>query len=170
MNQRGFTLTELMVACAVMGIVMAGIFTLQQQGQLAYLWGASRVEVQQNARLALDVMTRELRSALTVTNCAATTIAFTDGSAVAVTYARAGGASPYTLQRTYSGTTTDVIGGLDVLSFTCYTSDGYTTTTTAASVRSVLIQVRTRPEQNIQAGQPGGQQAVVESRVRLRNL
>jgi prepilin-type N-terminal cleavage/methylation domain-containing protein len=35
-NQRGFTLAELFVATAVIGVVMTGVFTIQQQGQHAY--------------------------------------------------------------------------------------------------------------------------------------
>jgi prepilin-type N-terminal cleavage/methylation domain-containing protein len=170
-SERGFTLTELMVACAVIGVVMAGVFALQQQGQFAYLWGAARVEVQQNARLALDLMTRELRSATAVSSCASTSIGFTasDG-ATAMSYDRAGGSAPYTLTRTVSGATTDVIGGVQSLTIQCFTSDGYTTTTTAASVRSVRIQIQTRVTDTAGAGSMGAQQAVVESRVRLRNL
>jgi prepilin-type N-terminal cleavage/methylation domain-containing protein len=171
MNQRGFTLAELLVACAVIGIVMAGIFSLQQQGQLAYLWGSARVEVQQNARLALDLITRELRSAQSITSCAATSISFTDSGGTAVTYARSGASSPYLLQRTYGGTTTDVIGGVDSYTVTCYTSDGYTATTTAANVRSVLIQLQTVvADTAVSASSARAQHAVVESRVRLRNL
>lgn len=171
-DERGFSLTELIVACAVIGVVMAGIFALQQQGQWAYLWGAARVEVQQNARLALDLMTRELRPAAAVTSCATTSLGFTasDG-ATALTYARAGASAPYTLTRTEGATTTDVIGGVESLTITCYTSDGYTATTTAGNVRSVLIQLQTRvADTAVSAGSLKAQQAVVESRVKLRNL
>jgi type IV pilus assembly protein PilW len=170
MNERGFTLAELLVACAVVGVVLAGVFVLQQQGQLAYVWGAARVETQQNARLALDLLTRELRSAQSITSCAATSIGFTDANGTPMTYARAGGSAPFTLQRTDNGTTSDVIGGVQAFTVTCFTSDGYTTTTTAASVRSVLVQLQTRVAENVSATSPAGQRATVESRVKLRNL
>jgi len=62
-DERGFTLAELLVATAVSGLVMAGVFVVQQGGQQAYLLGAARVETQQSARVTLDLMTRELRSA-----------------------------------------------------------------------------------------------------------
>jgi len=45
-NQRGFSLAELLVATAVIGLVMAGVFVVQQEGQQAYLLGSSRVETQ----------------------------------------------------------------------------------------------------------------------------
>lgn len=170
MNERGFTLAELLVACAVIGMVMAGIFTLQQQGQMAYLWGSARVEVQQNARLALDLMTRELRSALSVTtmgaNCnnatGATTITFNDSGGTSVMYELIG----TTLQRAGS----DVIGGVEVFKIFCYQSDGYSFAAAAADIRSIRVQIGTRTESNAAAGQAGAQHAIVESRVRLRNL
>ena len=168
MNERGFTLTELTVACAVIGVVMAGIFTLQQQGQLAYLWGSARVEVQQNARIALDVMTRELRSAKSVSACSTTSISFKDATGTDVSYSRSGASLPYSLLRN----TDDIIGGLQSITITCYKADGYTTTTTAVDVRSVLIQIQTQvSDPGATASSPAGQQhAIVESRVRLRNL
>ena len=70
-NERGFTLTELLVVMAVLGIVLAGVFVIQEQGTRSYLIGASRVEVQQNARTTLELMVRELRSAQSVTAWAA---------------------------------------------------------------------------------------------------
>src|SRR5688572_24948417 len=101
-------------------MVMAGALILQQQGQLAYLWSSARVEAQQNARLALDLMTRELRSALSLTTVGtcnnatngANTITFRDASDKAVTYGLTGGAVPFTLRRTYDGAASDLIGGV----------------------------------------------------------
>jgi prepilin-type N-terminal cleavage/methylation domain-containing protein len=78
-NERGFTMAELLVATAVAGLVMAGVFLVLRGGQQAYLLGSSRVETQQNARVALDLMTRELRSATSITLIPGTTdITFQD--------------------------------------------------------------------------------------------
>jgi prepilin-type N-terminal cleavage/methylation domain-containing protein len=60
---RGFTLVELLVALGVLGLVMAGVASVLDAGQRAYLWGAARVEAQQSARVALERMARELREA-----------------------------------------------------------------------------------------------------------
>ena len=67
MNERGFTLAELLVATAVLGVIMLGVLTVQRQGLSAYQVGTARVEVQQNARAALETMFNEVRSALAIT-------------------------------------------------------------------------------------------------------
>ncbi len=72
-DQRGFTLTELLVVATVLGMILAGVVTIQQQGQQAYLFGSHRVEVQQNNRSALELMVRELRSADSVTTLGGST-------------------------------------------------------------------------------------------------
>lgn len=176
MNERGFTLAELLVSVAVIGIVMAGVFVLQQQGQVAYLWGSARVEAQQSARLALDLMSRELRSAISVTDVGSTcntgisAITFTDASSKTVVYDLTGSSPSYVLRRTYDGSASDLIGGVVSFTVTCYTSDGYTATATLANVRSVKIEVQTKSESPGQGGSMGAQQAKLESRVKLRNL
>src|SRR5207244_13348551 len=67
-NERGFTLAELLVVVALLGLIMAGVVSLQQQGQQAYLMGAARVDAQQNARVALTLMWRALRSDCTLSS------------------------------------------------------------------------------------------------------
>jgi type IV pilus assembly protein PilW len=59
----GFSLPELLVSLAVIGLVMAGVFTLLQAGLGAYALGTARVEAQQSARIALERMVKELREA-----------------------------------------------------------------------------------------------------------
>jgi prepilin-type N-terminal cleavage/methylation domain-containing protein len=60
---RGFTLAELLVSLALLGLLLAGVLTLQQTGLASYVWGAARVEAQQSARSALQWMAKELREA-----------------------------------------------------------------------------------------------------------
>jgi prepilin-type N-terminal cleavage/methylation domain-containing protein len=177
-NQRGFTLAELLVSVAVVGMVMAGALVLQQQGQLAYLWGSARVEAQQNARLALDLMTRELRSALSLTtvgtcNNAANgtnTITFRDASDKAVTYALTGAAIPFTLRRTYDGAASDLIGGVSRFQVFCYNTDGYTLESDLTRIGSVRVVIQTQSETPSTSGSLSAQRATLESRVKLRNL
>jgi prepilin-type N-terminal cleavage/methylation domain-containing protein len=69
-NQDGFTLTELLVACAMIGIVMAGLFSILQTGQESYLTGTNQVEAQQGLRLALLRVANEIREAGYCPTCA----------------------------------------------------------------------------------------------------
>lgn len=169
-NEHGFTLAELAVVTAVIGIVMAGVFVIQMEGEEAYLLGSSRVETQQNARVALDLMTRELRSAQSISAIgSATDITFVDENANTVEYALSGS----TLNRTQNGTTTPLIGGVQTLAMTTYSvydvSTGtYTTTTSAALVRVIKISLVTKTEQGAAAHSPGDQHATMESTVKLR--
>ena len=55
-DDRGFSLPELLVACAVTGLVMAGILSLLSGGTVAFVRGISQVEAQQAARAALQRM------------------------------------------------------------------------------------------------------------------
>jgi len=59
----GFSLPELLVSLAVLGLLLAGIFGLLRGGIGAYAVGSARVEGQQAARVALERMVKELREA-----------------------------------------------------------------------------------------------------------
>ena len=62
-NQHGFTLTELLVACAMIGVVMAGLFSILRSGQQSYLIGTNQVEAQQALRLTMLRVSNEIREA-----------------------------------------------------------------------------------------------------------
>jgi prepilin-type N-terminal cleavage/methylation domain-containing protein len=62
-NQRGFTLAEMLVVCAIVGLVMASLLGLTMQGQQAYWFGTTQVDGQQTVRVALERMAKELREA-----------------------------------------------------------------------------------------------------------
>ena len=57
------TLAELLVVIALLSTVFAGTLTALEQGQRAYTLGVARVEAQQNGRIALERLTREIRNA-----------------------------------------------------------------------------------------------------------
>ncbi len=60
---RGFTLAELLVSIAVLGLALALITTFLMMGLKAYRTGADRVEIQQAARGELEPVMRTVRNA-----------------------------------------------------------------------------------------------------------
>jgi prepilin-type N-terminal cleavage/methylation domain-containing protein len=62
-NERGFTLAEMLVVCAIVGLVMAGMLGLVMAGQQAYWFGTTQVDAQQTVRVALERMIKEIREA-----------------------------------------------------------------------------------------------------------
>lgn len=176
-NQHGFSLAELLVTTAIIGVVMAGIFVVQRGGQQAYLFGSNRVETQQNARAALDLMTRELRSSTSIAALAsATDITFVwkdeaiPPVAHTIRYTQTGTA----LNRTFDGTATPLIGGVHTLAMTYYSvydvgTSTYTQTSNVNLVKVIKISVRTKTEDAAAAGSPGDAQTLMESTVTLRS-
>lgn len=61
---RGFTLVELLVAVALLSLIMVAFYTIFEGGIKAYEMGEKRVELIQNARAALSIMTSQIRQAL----------------------------------------------------------------------------------------------------------
>jgi prepilin-type N-terminal cleavage/methylation domain-containing protein len=62
-NERGYTLAEMMVVCAIVGLVMASLLGLVLSGQQAFWYGTTQVDAQQTARVALERMVKEIREA-----------------------------------------------------------------------------------------------------------
>jgi prepilin-type N-terminal cleavage/methylation domain-containing protein len=175
-DQRGFTLTELLVVTAVLGMILAGIVLVQQMGQQAYLFGSHRVEVQQNNRAALELMIRELRSAQSVTAVtSATNLTFVDENGNPTQYQVSGNTLNRTVTVAGTPTTTPLIGGVQTLAMAYYsdwngaTNTG-TTTTTPTQVKLIRLQLVTMTEDSVSSGSPGNQRATMESLVRLRNI
>jgi prepilin-type N-terminal cleavage/methylation domain-containing protein len=176
-NERGFTLAELLVTTAVIGLIMAGIFILQVGGQRAYLFGSNRVETQQNARVALDLMTRELRSSTSITSLAsATDIGFgwTDEANVAHTIRY--WLNGTMLTRRFDGTDTALIGGVQAGDLTmtyCSAYNAATSTCTATTdpllATVIKIRLKTSTEQAAATGSAGDAHALMESTVTLRS-
>jgi len=177
-DQRGFTLTELLVVAAVLGMILAAVVLVQQQGQQAYIFGSHRVEVQQNNRAALELMVRELRSATSVTAVpSATNLTFLDENGNTIQYQISGAIlnRTVTVAATATTTTTPLIGGVQTLALAYYsdwngaTNTG-TTTTTPAQVKLIRLQLVTGTEDQVGSGSPGNQSATMETLVRLRNI
>jgi prepilin-type N-terminal cleavage/methylation domain-containing protein len=181
-DERGFTLTELLVVAAVLGMILAAVVLVQQQGQQAYIFGSHRVEVQQNNRAALELMVRELRSATSITAIPSTTnLTFLDENNNTIQYQISGAILNRTVTVAGTATTTPLIGGVNSLAMTyCSAWDPSKTTaqnialpacaTTPAQVKLILLQLVTGTEDQVGSGSPGNQSATMETLVRLRNI
>jgi prepilin-type N-terminal cleavage/methylation domain-containing protein len=169
--QRGFTLTELLVVVAILGIMLAALVAVQMQGLQAYLIGSHRVEAQQNGRVALELMVRELRSATVVTAIpSATDVTFVDGNGATIRYSLAGAV----INRTTVGVVTPLIGGVvnfDLTYFSAFNGATNTGTETAdgTQVRLVRVQLVTGTEESTASYSASRQFSTSETLVRLRN-
>lgn len=174
--QGGFTLAELMVACAIVGIVLAGTFVALKQGANAYEYSTGRVEVQQTARVGLDRMIHDLRTGSNVTAASATSITFQyideTSTTVSVTYSLNG----TDLQRNQTNPVPataqpeTVIGGVNTLRLVYYDNNN-AVTTTVANIRVVDIRLITQPQATgLSPADLANQRAMFEDRVRLRNI
>lgn len=67
-SEKGMTLVEVMVALLIFSIVLGTVYTLYLQGVITWRHGESKLEVQDHLRLAMDRMSRELRTALYLDN------------------------------------------------------------------------------------------------------
>ncbi len=170
-DQRGFSLAELLIVIAILGLMLSGLLAVQMQGQKAYLIGSHRVEAQQNARVALELMARELRSAQSVTFIpSATDMTFVDENGSTIQYQLAGSV----INRITGGVTTPLIGGVVAFNLTYFsdyngaTNTG-TTTAVAGNVSSVRLQLVTGTEESVASYSDANQRAIMEMLVRLRN-
>ncbi|MEE9153776.1 MAG: prepilin-type N-terminal cleavage/methylation domain-containing protein [candidate division NC10 bacterium] len=62
-NQSGFTLLEMLISSAIFAIVLFAIYTIYITSQATSTRGINKIEVQQNARVAMRRMAREIRMA-----------------------------------------------------------------------------------------------------------
>lgn len=94
-SQTGYTLIELMTVMAILGLVLAGLAAMFQSGVRAEVRANREFQAQQNARLAMDRLRRELHCANAISapnGTAVATITVTlpaacPGTAATVTFA-----------------------------------------------------------------------------------
>jgi hypothetical protein len=168
-NERGFSLADLLAGFAALAFVLSGVVTIQQASFSAFLIGTTKIATQQNARVALDRLAREIReSTVALTVAQPTSVAMTHPDVKdTVTYSLVG----TDLMRTEGAKAAEVfIAGVQALAFAYFKGDD-TSTANAPDVRRVDITIRTRPEDsNVKTGAVHDTRAVISTTVRLRNL
>src|SRR3990172_1726594 len=187
-SQRRFTLSELLVAYAVITFVMAALPVKLQSGQESYLRGSRQIEAQQNVRLAIDRVVDELRDAGFCPTCANSGVT----AFAAITNTSTTG---FTIQNDWSGNW-DGSAGISTsgtVNYVVVNADGTTTTTqrgeqiiyavtggaltrreignaaTGTAIRQVLITMTTQPAVQGQGTLQGKVLVTMIDTVRLRN-
>lgn len=133
-EQRGFSLIEMVLVIVIVGIIASVGAQLMGTGFQLYFTGRDTLSVDAQARLALERMTRELRTvrpATGLTMTPATQITFTDETGTAVQYILGGG----NLMRN----TQVLAGGVTGLGFV-YLDRAGAVTATAAQVFYISVQ------------------------------
>ena len=97
LNQKGFSLIEMMVVVVILGLIVLGLVTFFTGGTKSWVAGQSQLEAQRNARQAMDGMVREIREGKNVTSGSDTTIT--------VSIPSLGGNPAYDVTFALSGTT-----------------------------------------------------------------
>jgi prepilin-type N-terminal cleavage/methylation domain-containing protein len=198
-SERGFTLAELLVACAIIALVMSGLLVTLQTGQESYLVGTNRVEATQSVRLAIERMAQEMRGAGFCPTClgtppftaltAQTSSALTiqndwDGDGVintasTVTDANGTVRGEQVIYTFASGTLTRQEIGVNASAQVLvnginaltftYQNSAGATTANAADIRTVVVTVTTRPEFQPAATLQGRVLVTMTDSVRVRN-
>jgi prepilin-type N-terminal cleavage/methylation domain-containing protein len=193
-DQQGFTLAELLVALALVGLISAGAVTLMVTGNKTYATGSKQIEAQQAARVALERMAREIRGAGynptgTIACPPTNTCPIVGnpgwGSPDATTLriqsdTNANGVFDASEQVTYrlNGTNLErqvsnaapqtIVAGIQALTFT-YLNENGDGASQAQDIRSVHMSLTAQPEDLPGAWELGRVSVTMSDRVRLRN-
>jgi prepilin-type N-terminal cleavage/methylation domain-containing protein len=145
-DQRGFTLTELLVASALMGIVLLATSALYINSNTLFITETNRAEAQQGGRVALMIQ-EDLRMIGTgvpavqpkITAATPTTITFvgdTRGASTLLTAAVAPGATTFSVSTTAGIQNGDAVNLINGATWQNFTVTGVTATTISVGAAS----------------------------------
>jgi prepilin-type N-terminal cleavage/methylation domain-containing protein len=146
-HSNGFTLIEIVIVIVIIGIISTVAAMIIMQAVKMYSDENARTDIHYQAKLAVERMAREIRSARqqseigttvlgTITGNPTNSFIFTDITGTTITYSLTG----TTLNRTVGGIPSPLAQGVTTLGFQHYTSAS-ALTTTPASVWLVEINV-----------------------------
>lgn len=142
---KGFTLIEILITLVITSIVMASIFSVFNTQSKSFNSQQQVTEMQQNARAALDMMTREIRMAkysssegITFANSTSIRFVYRIDS---VAYHRYSGGK---LGRVFNGGPSEAVAeNIQALSFSYQDAAG-NSTATPADIRRILFSITAR--------------------------
>ncbi len=174
-NKKGLALSELMVATAVLSVLVVSIGNVYGNGQQSYFYIEGSVANMQEARHAVEQVSRDLRTTIQITSATGEQFAFDgdyngDGTIESISYAKvskSGGG--FTLNRTI-GTSTKVVGDGLVNSasepvFTYYDQEG-NVITNGADAKLVEVDLKI----DMEANKSPNRSTTVTTKIQLRNL
>jgi prepilin-type N-terminal cleavage/methylation domain-containing protein len=155
-RQDGYTIIELLISMAILGVVMGAVTVLFVQASTAELDLQNRFQAQQSARLALDKLRRETHCASAASVATSTSVTLTlatycpTGSG-SVTWCTVGSGNRFALRRKV-GTTCDGAGVLWADYLTSGNVFSYTPqSTTSLAKLHVDFPVNVKPSKSVQA-------------------
>ena len=122
-NKKGFTLVELVIVITIAGITATIVGTILLGTVKAWTFKFNRGDMLWDARVAIDRMTREIRTVrnnASVTTASSSQFRFIDAGNVDITYSL----SSTNLNRTENGTANLLAENVSSLSFTYYDAAG----------------------------------------------
>ncbi|MEW6327312.1 MAG: prepilin-type N-terminal cleavage/methylation domain-containing protein [Thermodesulfobacteriota bacterium] len=160
-KMRGFSLVELLIAIAISGIVLGAVSSLFIMQNKSYSVQEQVAEMQQNARAAMDIMTREIRMAgcdttgsanAGIVSVTSNSINFTqdtngDGDTSDanenITYSLYTSSGIQKIGRNTGGINQPVAENIQALTFAYYDSNG-NTTAILANIRQIELTITAR--------------------------
>ena len=101
-NKNGFSLVELMVVIVILSIMILGLVTFFSGGVRSWVSGDNQLRSQREARMAMDIMVKEIRSGKSVTENP-------DHHSIIVNVPVLGSTGAYSVTFSWSGTDGDTL-------------------------------------------------------------